>query len=860
MGLTPKIQKKRWKAISERDILKYWAENETYKFDPESKKPVFIIDTPPPYVSGRAHLGFAVHYSQIDMIARYNRMLGKNVIFPACVDRNGLPVEVKVEQKLKKSMHEMDREEFLQICKQELDKAEKNTIQVMKWMGLSCNTFYGSPEIYYQTDSPQYRYNTQKTFLKAWHEGLITRAARPNNYCIECGTTIADAEIEYRNDKSYLHQITFDIENSDEKIIISTTRPELIAACELIIFHTSDSKYKHLEGKNAITPIFNKLVPIQAHREADPEFGTGIMMICAYGDKSDVKILREVGISNPNTIIESNGTINDFGGPYKNLTVKDAQKAIIKDLKKLNHLIASTETERRVPICWRSKTPIEIVAMEEYYLKQVDVIPEIKEIIEKMEYYPKSSKIILDNWTNAVSTDWAISRRRFYGTSIPIWYCEKCQEPNVPEEDELDRYYEAWKESGPLKTCQNCGNSLNNAHGDVRTFDTWFDSSISELAACNYGNIFFDENNQFFEKNFPCSIRPQGKEIVRTWLFYTILRSYHLFKKAPFRQIWISGLVRDPYGGKMSKSVGNSGDPLLFLQPVMIPKYTPEMLIPERNSWKVIAKLEKSPKFAGKKANPNLHYGADSVRLTSCLQGSHGSDIRFSLSKLDGNARFITKLWNIARFISIFPIEDKPEKLQQTDQWLLTSLDALTNRCLTGYAKLDFSIPAENLYNWVWNVFAAHYIELVKSRAYGEDPIDQNSVKSVRYSLHKALQTILKLLAPITPFITESIFQNLYDPETSIHNQLFPKPKNKNMDEQAITDEILLFNSFIWKTKKENGLSLKESVKLVYITDSLEDYFSDLKSMHNVEDMKIGKPNQKMTNLIQKDNFALKFE
>ena len=860
MGLKPKIQQKRWKAINERDILEYWVENETYKFDLETKKPIFIIDTPPPYVSGRAHLGFAIHYSQIDMIARYNQMLGNEVIFPACVDRNGLPVEVKVEQKLKKSMHDMDREDFLQICKKELDKAEKNTIQVMKWMGLSCNTFYGSPEIYYQTDSPQYRFNTQKTFLKAWHEGLITRAARPNNYCIECGTTIADAEIEYREDKSLLHQITFEIENSEEKITISTTRPELIAACELIIYHPSDTKFQHLEGCMAITPIFDKKVPIQAHRDADPEFGTGIMMICAYGDKSDVKILREVGIANPNTIIKSNGTINKFGGQYAKLTVKEAREAIIKDLKESNDLLNSTEIERRVPICWRSKTPIEIVSMEEYYLKQVEVIPEIKEIIENMQFFPKSNKIILDNWTNAVNTDWAISRRRFYGTSIPIWHCKECQKPNVPEEKELDRYYEAWKEKGPLENCKNCGNSLENAKGDERTFDTWFDSSISELAACNYGNIFFeDEKNQFFEKSFPCSIRPQGKEIVRTWLFYTILRSYHLFKKAPFKQVWISGLVRDPYGGKMSKSVGNSVDPLLFLQPVMLPKDTPEMLIPVRNSWKVIAKLEKSPKFAGKKANPNLHYGADSVRLTSCLQGSHGSDIKFSLSKLDGNARFITKLWNIARFISIFPIEEKPKKLEKTDQWLLMSLDSLTNRCLEGYAKLDFSIPAENLYNWVWNVFAAHYIELVKSRAYGEGQLDQESIKSARYCLHEALISILKLLAPIIPFITEGIYQNLYEPESSIHNQLFPKPKNKETDEKEITNDIIQLNSFIWKTKKDNGYSLKEPVKIVYAPKSLIEYYSDLKAMHNVENMKTRNTSQKLTSFIKDENFAIKF-
>ena len=859
MGLTPKIKKKRWKAINERDILKYWEENEIYKFDPDTKKPIFVIDTPPPYVSGRAHLGFAIHYSQIDMIARYNHMLGNDVIFPACADRNGLPVEVKVEQKLNKSMHDMDREEFLQICKKELDEAEKNTIQVMNWMGLSCNTFYGSPEIYYQTDSPQYRLNTQKTFLRAWHEGLITRAARPNNYCIECGTTIADAEIEYRDDKSFLHQISFEIENSKEKIVISTTRPELIAACELIIFHPSDPRFKHLEGGIAITPIFNRKVPIQAHRDADPEFGTGIMMICAYGDKSDVKILREVGITNPNTIIESDGTINKFGGLYEKLSIEEARKAIIKDLKESKMLLESTETERRVPICWRSKTPIEIVKMEEYYLKQMDVIPEIKKITKDMEFYPKSSKIILDNWTNAVSTDWAISRRRFYGTSIPIWYCGKCEKPNVPEEKELDRYYEAWKEKGPLKNCTHCGNSLDDAKGDERTFDTWFDSSISELAACNYGNIFFEEKtNNFFEKVFPCSIRPQGKEIVRTWLFYTILRSYHLFKKAPFKQVWISGLVRDPYGGKMSKSVGNSVDPLLFLQPEMLPKNTPEILKPERNSWKTIAKLEKSPKFAGKKANPNFHYGADSVRLTSCLQGSHGSDIRFSLSKLDGNAKFITKLWNIARFISIFPGEDRPEKLEQTDQWLLTSLDNLSNRCLAGYSKLDFSIPAENLYNWIWNIFAAHYIELVKSRAYGENQADQNPVKSARYCLHKALKTILKLLAPITPFITESIYQNLYEPRASIHNQLLPRPKNKETDEKDITEEIVQFNSFIWKIKKENGLSLKEPINTVYAPKSLVGFYSDLEIMHNIETLKTRESKQKLIGFIKDETYAVK--
>lgn len=860
MGFKPRIKQKRWDVRKERKIIDFWARNEVFKYQINPSKSNYIIDTPPPYVSGRAHLGFAVHYAQIDMIARYYRMMGHNVIFPGCTDRNGLPIEVKVEQKLGKSMHEMDREEFLQICKKELDKAEENTIQVMKWMGLSCNTFYGSPEIYYQTDSPHYRYNTQRTFCRAWYDGLIFSDSRPNNWCIDCGTTIADAEIEYRNDHSYLHQIKFQVESSDETIIIATTRPELIATCELVIFHPSDTRYAHLEGKNAITPLFNKVVPIRIHIEADPEYGTGIMMICAYGDKSDVKILQEFGITNPQTMIDPNGQVNELAGKFQGLTIKEAQEAVLKDLKSNGFLIASEETFRRVPICWRSKTPIEIIAMNEYYMKQLEMLDDIKKISNKMEFYPKSSKIILDNWINALNMDWAISRRRFYGTSIPIWYCSKCNSPNVPKESELDRYYEAWKESSPAASCSHCGSSLETAIGETRTFDTWFDSSISELIACNFGNIFFgSEKEEFFENNFPCSIRPQAKDIVRTWLYYTILRSYHLFKSPPFNQVWISGLILDPYGGKMSKSTGNSVDPLIFLQPWDLPKDTPGTLKPERNSWKTIAEKETAAKFHDKNGKPHLYYGADSVRLTSCLQGSHGSDIRFSLSKLDGNSKFITKLWNIARFISIFPVEDPPELLFPTDQWILTSLDALVRRCRNGYAQLDFSIPSENIYNWVWNIFAPHYIELVKSRAYKQDEIFKNEAQSARYCLHYVLQQILKLLAPITPFITESIYQSLYQPSNSIHQELLPKPIQDKIDEDPRTYELIKLNSFIWKTKKDRNLSLKAPLTKVYIPKTLEEFIPDLREMHRIKTVYTVTPDTTKEDIIYKDLFAIQF-
>jgi valyl-tRNA synthetase len=858
MSFIPKIKQKRWKVSNEREIIQFWEDNKVFKFKNDPNKPNYIIDTPPPYVSGRAHLGFAIHYAQIDMIARYNRMLGYNVIFPACVDRNGLPVEVKVEQKLGRSMHDMDREEFLQKCKKELDEAEENTIQVMKWMGLSCNTFYGSPEIFYQTDSSQYRFNTQRTFCKAWYEEKISRATRPNNWCIDCGTTIADAEIEYRYDESILYYINFSIRESDETITIATTRPELIPTCELIIFHPSDTKFSHLEGKNAITPLFERIVPIRAHREANPQYGSGIMMICAYGDKSDIKILREFGVTFPKTVIEANGRLNKVAGKYRGKTTEEAKIAILKDLEDLGVLIQSGPTSRRVPICWRSKTPIEIIAMDEYYLQQVEVLDELEKIVDQLEFYPKSSRIILNNWIKSITMDWAISRRRFYGTSIPIWYCPKCKTPNVPKEEELTRYYDAWKEKPPMKICCECNGPLENAMGEDRTFDTWFDSSISELTVCNFGNIFFDDN-RFFSDNFPCTIRPQGKEIVRTWLYYTILRAFHLFKKPAFKQVWISGLVRDPYGGKMSKSLGNSVDPLLFLQPPTLPKDTPKMLKPDLSSWKRIAEIEKVAKFLNKKTDPNLYYGADSVRLTSCLQGSHGSDIRFSLSKLDGNAKFITKLWNIARFISGFPLEKSPKLLIKTDEWILKSLDALIYRCREGYGKLDFSIPAENIYNWVWNVFAPHYIELVKSRAYKQDRGSQEEAQSARFCLHQVLQAVLKLLAPITPFIAESIYQRLYNPSSSIHLERFPRFEQDSGSEDPRTHELIRINSFIWKLKKDRGFSLKSPLIKIHIPNTLNDFIPDLKEMHNIQTIFTIEPNRNNENTNYNDLFEVKF-
>ncbi|MFQ5978181.1 MAG: valine--tRNA ligase [Candidatus Heimdallarchaeota archaeon] len=842
MAFKPTLSAKRWRSEYEQEISKFWEEIEAFKFDKESGKPVYVIDTPPPYTSGRFHLGGAIHYSQIDMVARYRRMQGKEVIFPHGVDRNGLPIEVRVEQDLGISMHEMDRAEFMEKCREELDEFEKNTEFVLRGMGLSYNAFYGSPEIYYQTDAPSYRWRTQQTFCEMWHKGLVLRATRPNNWCIGCQTTLSDAEIEYREDVSTLIYIAFTIKETAEEVLIATTRPELLPTCEVVVFHPYDKRYSHLDGKTAITPLFNKEVPIHTDAQhANPEYGTGVVMICAYGDKDDVAVIRHHGLQ-PETVVELDGTLGKLAGPYAGMKVKKGRQKIIEDLQSKNLIRRTEETTRRVPTCWRSKDEIEILAQEEWYLQQVGFLGALRDITDEMEFYPPRHQQILVNWINSINIDWPISRRRYYGTPIPIWYCGQCNEAHVPLAEELDRYYEVWKEDPPssIKECSKCGHL--EFRGEERTFDTWFDSSISELIACNYRSFYLeDPDESFFKEAFPCGCRPQGKEIVRTWLYYTTLRSYLLFNKPPFKDVWISGLVMDPYGGKMSKSLGNIIDPLVFIQPDNLPKNTPEIIRPEKENVKRI-KSELATHWNLPESKIRLNYGADAVRLTACLQASHGSDIRFSWDKLDGNAKFLSKLFNVARFISSFPLETDSKQLLtvESDSWILKSLDSLIGRCKQGYDALDFSIPAESVYSWIWNIFAPHYLELVKPRAYGTG-YSQKDQKSAWATMHTVLRTILKLLAPICPYITEYLHREVYSLKTSIHTEIFPESTQEESVAQ-ITKTLISLNSFVWKAKKQRGLALKSPMKTLWIPKILEPLSDDLKAMHTVDKVLLAPP------------------
>src|ERR687897_2834544 len=527
--MVPKIEAKSWNPTLEMEILKKWESDDTYKFSVESDKSPFVIDTPPPYPSGRPwHIGAAAQYAQIDMIARTARMFGNNVYFPIGIDRNGLPVEIYTEKKHKIRMRQTDREEFLNLCKISLDDLEKEMIQIMKSIGLSANF-----EEYYRTDSNEYRTLTQSTFINLWRRGLVYSANRPNNYCPSCGTTIADAEITYEERKTNLVHLKFRLKNENEDLIVATTRPELIFACQCVIVNPNDTRYEKMYKKEVILPLFDREVKILPHHSAKSEFGSGAVMVCSYGDLNDVQVFRELGLKEIVAITPS-GITTAAAGPYSNLPLKEARAKIIKDLNSAGLLEQEEDILHRTPLCERSKTPIEIIPLEDYYLKQLEYIPKLKGMVEQIKFYPSIHKQILINWLNSISIDWPISRRRFYGTEIPIWYCNNCRTPNIPDSIVADKYYRPWKEKPPFEKCIAC--NCTDFTGEDRIFDTWMDSSITPLFITKYKT-----DQKLHDYTYPTTVRPQAKDIIRTWLHYSMLRCLQLTDKMPWSSAWIMG-------------------------------------------------------------------------------------------------------------------------------------------------------------------------------------------------------------------------------------------------------------------------------------------------------------------------------
>jgi len=788
------LSEKNWNQEIEKEVYSEWKDTERYKFNKNSKKKVYSIDTPPPYINTPVHIGQVTTYVFMDMFARFHRMMGREILFPLGLDRNGLPIEMAAEKRYGIKLTNTDRNVFIEKCKQMLEECSLESVDSFLRSGIGFNSWNKGNEIgeVYETDSPDYRSLTQDTFIDLWHKGLIYEDDRTNNWCPGCQTTIADAEIDYAELPAFFNDIKFKIKETGEDIIIGTTRPELICTCEMICYNPEDDRYKYLEGKNAITPLFEKVIPIKADPVAQMDKGTGLMMMCSFGDVTDIRFFRDNGLK-ATIAINKDGTLNEHAGQFKGLQAREAQRAIVAELNNKGLLVKQTRIKHRTPICERSKDPIEFIGMKEFYLKQLDYKNEMLKIAESPQFYAPESRKILIDWINSVSIDWPISRRRYYATEIPLWYCQDCGYIYIPEKG-TGIYHQPWKDKCPLEECPQCGSS--GFRGEERVFDTWFDSSISPLYILKYSRDI-----EFFKHNSVCSLRPQGKEITRTWLYYTLLKDYLLTGHCIFDDVWINYHIVDENGKKMSKSSGNGIDPKDVLD----------------------------------------KFGAEPFRLWAALEGNlERTDFRCSFERIEGAAKTISKIWNVSKFIAMFKesefktMAEAEPHLTELDKWALNEANLLVMECHEKYPHYDFHNPMVSIRHFIWEEFASQYLELVKNRAYNQNnEYTKEQQHAAIFTLNYVMDALLKMLAPVLPLITYRVYKELRNKD--VHFETFVQQWKIHENVKLTTEDISSLNSYIWKSKKDAGKSLKDEVKKLIINEKFKSIQHDIISAHNVK-------------------------
>ncbi|MDP6865188.1 MAG: class I tRNA ligase family protein [Candidatus Poseidoniaceae archaeon] len=819
----PRLSDKRWsidleKRIQEEhfaDEAKYSAR---YGFNPNSGKEIFVIDTPPPYPSGTWHIGAVAQYSMIDVIARSQRLIGKEVKFPWGVDRNGINVEFTVEKNTGRKMKTYDRAEFLELCAETIEEFTQSMRDTARRVGLSMD--YANE---YLTDSPDYRKVTQAIFTELFKQGTIVEDLRPNIYDPVEGTTIADAEVQRLQRMTRLIDVKWQTEDGEE-LIISTTRPELICACGIVVVHPDDKRYQHLVGKKAMLPLpvdgREVSVEIATHPSVKSEFGSGILMVCSFGDQNDVTVFRELGLA-PFQAIDLDGCMTSIAGPFTGMKVKEARDAAIEYLDANGKIDKIVEKEQEVPVSERGKNPVEIILLKEWYVRQTHIQDRISELAEDIEFHPPRNKQFLQDWMDNISIDWPISRRRWYHTEIPVWYADDGAKIIVPP---AGIYVQPWCQDPPAgsevldrETREILGNfdklkdSLGEIIGEEKVFDTWMDSSNSNLFVSGYLN-----DMDTFEKAFPTAIRPQGKEIVRTWLYYTLLKSALLLDKPGFKHVWIDGLGMDPWGRKMSKSLGNGIDADSVLECGAGGR---------TGSWRVRGP-DKSVQLKANKI------GSECFRLWKACDAQVGDDFHINPEEIESKYfGVLTKLFNVARFASQFDapanLDTTPDNLPVEDRWILAEFANTMEKAENAWRGLDIYNATQALKTFGTGILPSHWLEMAKSRLYDGD-------QEAAWTVHRIVRDFMAALSPVCPFFTHHISSTLYD-SSAVDVREFPERTPSDDELRSLTSAIEEFNGNTWRSKKEQGISLNAPVEGIVIPDELSEFTSILTRMHKLE-------------------------
>ena len=786
---------KRFNIENEKKIQKLWEEKEAFKFKGVDERPIYSVDTPPPTVSGKLHVGHIFSFTQSEMLVRYHRLKGENVYYPFGFDDNGLPTERLVEKEEGIFAKDLPRSEFIEKCTVTKDKYIKEFQDLFKRLGISADWDLG-----YDTINELSRKVSQRSFIDLVKKEKAYRKEMPVLWCPCCQTSIAQAELENKDVKSYFNYINFSVDNKD--LEIATTRPEFLGGCVAIFVNPNDERYKELIGKVATVPLYNNQVPIIADEKVAIDKGTGIVMCCTFGDQTDMEWQKEYNLP-IKKIMQTDGTINPDVAIIGGMKILDARMKIVEELQKEGILVKSEKIEHSVSTHERCGNEIEIINSPQWYIDILSIKDELIKAADEINWHPESMKTRYLDWVNNLKWDWCISRQRYFGVPFPVWYCKECGDVMIPKDKELPLNP---LEHTPHGVCK-CG--CKEFIPETAVMDTWATSSVSPFINMKYGE---DDERKFL---YPMSMRSHAHEIIRTWTFYSIVKSLYHTGQVPWKDLMISGFVLAKKGEKISKSKNNA-------------KMSPNDLLDT--------------------------YGADMIRYWTA-SNKLGTDTWFDTKDIESSKRFMNKLWNSAKFVDIH-IKDadlsQVSELQSIDKWLISKCHETFEKYEQQMENYEMGLARQEIDKFFWNDLCDNYLEMVKERLYNPDNKYGDSQKAAQLTLATVFLEVLKMYSPFVPHITEYIYQELY--KFKLKDELLSTSKFTDLpyDKKYIEfgDAMKKVVGDVRKYKTEHNLSMKEPIEELKISTSLnnirclEDSILDIQSCTRAEHIDVEKSDE----------------
>ncbi len=767
-------------------IYKYWNENEYFTPKVDKTKKPYTIMMPPPNVTGSLHMGHALNNTIQDILTRWKRMEGYEALWLPGTDHASISTEAKVVEKIKsegKSKEELGREKFLEEAWEWTHLYGGTIKNQLKKLGVSCDWSRDR----FTLDETLSK-AVEEVFIRLYEKGLIYRGDRIINWCPNCQTAISDAEVEHEDSHGHIWLIRYPIKDSDESITIATTRPETMLGDLAVAVHPDDERYKHLVGKTLILPLVNREIPIIADDYVEMEFGTGAVKITPSHDPNDFEVGERFNLGQC-VVIGEDGTINSNGGIYEGLDRFEARKKIVEDLRVKGFLVEVKDHDNAVGHCERCKTIIEPLISKQWFVKMEPLAKPALEAYEKGElhFIPERFGKVYVNWLENIK-DWCISRQLWWGHRLPVYYCEDCDEIIVSRTN--------------VEKCTKCNST--NIHQETDTLDTWFSSALWP-----FSTLGWPEKTEDLDYFFPTNVLVTGYDIIFFWVIRMVFSSIEQMGELPFKDVFLTGLVRDSQGRKMSKSLGNGIDPLEVID----------------------------------------EYGADALRFTLVTGNSPGNDMRFYMERVESNRNFANKLWNATRFVLMNLqeeiIQDNLDlsKLEKEDKWILSKLNSLIKTVTENLDRYEIGIAAQGIYDFIWDEYCDWYIEIVKSRIFGDDESSNHTAQNV---LSFVLKSILKLLHPFMPFITEEIWQHLPNNSKALIINDWPKYNSslEYKESKAAIEYIKTAIKGIRNARAEMNVAPSRKANIIFVTkdNSIKEiietgrrYFLNLASAEDIQ-------------------------